>query len=303
VKISEVTRRAIMDELSLAGVHWSGRLEENAFLGRLFDLSELPSFDRRYGSADGDIYQHRVNNEDWDDDWVFTDSRFGLMRDDEAFLRFLAETVHPVLRRDDAEVEQLLALYNQHLVHDGWEIREIGQVSGRPVFAARHRLTTPPALRHVEKSVKAGDMAYLSQQITRMEAAIEPDPALAIGTAKELVETCCSTVLSELGVTPNKDWNLPKLVKETASRLRLTPGDVADDQRGSDSIKQVLGSLGGTVGGIAELRNSYGTGHGKALGHGGLGPRHARLAVGAASTLAAFLFETYAQRAESERLT
>lgn len=58
----------------------------------------------------------------------------------------------------------------------------------------------------------------------------------------------------------------------------------------------VLGSLGGIVSGIAELRNYYGTGHGKASGTSGLGPRHARLAVGAASTLAVFLFETYNDR-------
>jgi hypothetical protein len=76
----------------------------------------------------------------------------------------------------------------------------------------------------------------------------------------------------------------------------LTPDDIADDARGAASIRQVLGNLGGMVSGIAELRNYYGTGHGKAIGHGGLGPRHARLAVGAASTLAAFLFETFEQR-------
>ncbi|MHB8290209.1 MAG: abortive infection family protein [Acidimicrobiales bacterium] len=38
--------------------------------------------------------------------------------------------------------------------------------------------------------------------------------------------------------------------------------------------------------GSAELRNSYGTGHGKPLGRSGLGPRYARLAVGTASRLA-----------------
>lgn len=218
------------------------------------------------------------------------------MEDDEEFLRFLAETVHPVVRPNETELRQLVELYNEHLRHDGWEVREVSQISGRPVFAAHNRLTVPPALGQVEKSVKAGDMAYLSQQITRMESAVEADPALAIGTAKELVETCCSTILVELGVVPDKEWTLSKLVKETASRLRLTPEDVADDARGAASIRQVLGNLGGMVAGIAELRNHYGTGHGEAIGHGGLGPRHARLAVGAASTLAAFLFETFEQR-------
>lgn len=67
---------------------------------------------------------------------------------------------------------------------------------------------------------------------------------------------------------------------------------------GEESIRRVLGSLGGIVSGIAELRNSYGTGHGKPSGSGGLGLRHARLAVGAASTLAAFLFETFNDRTQ-----
>jgi len=296
VSISEITRRAIIDELSLSNVHWSGRLEEPEFLARLYKLKQLPSTDGRFKEAAGDIWQHRVNNYDWDDDWVFYDSRFDLMEDDEEFLRFLVETVHPVVRPEAAELKQLVSLYNEHLRHDGWEIREVSQISGRPVFAAHNRLTVPPALGQVEKSVKAGDMAYLSQQITRMESAVEADPALAIGTAKELVETCCSTILVELGIVPEKEWTLSKLVKETASRLRVTPEDVADDARGAASIRQVLGNLGGMVAGIAELRNHYGTGHGKAIGHSGLGPRHARLAVGAASTLAAFLFETFEQR-------
>jgi hypothetical protein len=299
VTISEVTRRAIVDELILGDIYWAGRLEEPDFLARIYKLSELRSTDSRFDDAYGDIWQHRVRNHDWEDDWVFTDSRFGLMHDDEEFLRFLAETVHPVVRSNETEVEQLLDLYNRHLVHDGWEIREVSKISGRPVFAAHSRLTVPPPLGQVEKSVKAGDMTYLSQQITRMESSVETDPTLAIGTAKELIETCCSTILVELGVTPNKEWNLSRLVKETAARLRLTPNDVADGARGAESIRQVLGSLGGMVGGIAELRNSYGTGHGKALGHGGLGPRHARLAVGAASTLAIFLFETFDHQSQS----
>lgn len=294
--ISDITRRAIIDELSLSRIPWSGRLEEPEFLARIYKLKDLPSRDARFPDAAGDIWQHRVNNFDWDDDWVFYDSRFDLMDDDEEFLRFLAETLHPVVRPDQEELTRLITIYNEHLRHDGWEIREVGEISGRPVYAAHSRLTVPPALGQVQKSVKAGDMAYLSQQITRMEAAVETDPALAIGTAKELVETCCKTILGEMTVDPDKDWTLSRLVKETASRLQLTPEDVADDARGAASIRQVLGNLGGMVAGIAELRNYYGTGHGRAAGHGGLGPRHARLAVGAASTLAAFLFETFDQR-------
>ena len=37
---------------------------------------------------------------------------------------------------------------------------------------------------------------YLKQQIQRMEQSIDSDPSLAIGTAKELIETCCKTILN-----------------------------------------------------------------------------------------------------------
>jgi len=51
-----------------------------------------------------------------------------------------------------------------------------------------------------------------------------------------------------------------------------------------------------TVGhGLAELRGLYGTGHGQHGTTAGLAPRHAKLAVGAAATLAMFLFETHEQ--------
>lgn len=83
-------------------------MEEPEFLSRLFNLGSLPSLDRRFQDVGGDIWQHRVNNYDWDEDWVFYDSRFNLMNgDDETFLSFLCETIHPVVRPDPAEAERI----------------------------------------------------------------------------------------------------------------------------------------------------------------------------------------------------
>jgi len=68
MEISEATRRDIIDYLITNNVRWSGRLEEPEFLNRLFDLSRLPSTDYRksqFPTAYEDIWQHRVNNFDW----------------------------------------------------------------------------------------------------------------------------------------------------------------------------------------------------------------------------------------------
>lgn len=140
------------------------------------------------------------------------------------------------------------------------------------------------------------DAPELHRQIDRMRTAVDSDPGLAIGTAKELVETVCKTILSERGTPAQPGWDLPRLVKEARQLLTLLPDDIDDSAKGSASIKRLLSNLGTLVNGLAELRNLYGTGHGKHGKAKGVHPRHARLAVGAAATLATFLLETHDER-------
>ena len=118
-----------------ADINWAGRLPEDEFLSRLYDLTTLPSTDYRMHTADADIRQHRVHWNDWENDWVFYDSRFNLIRaPDEVFLQFLCETIHPVVRPDSHEARRLASAYNKHLASDGWQLVETNQISGRPVF-------------------------------------------------------------------------------------------------------------------------------------------------------------------------
>lgn len=135
----------------------------------------------------------------------------------------------------------------------------------------------------------------LQTQIARINLSIETDPALAIGTAKELVETTCKTILADLGVECGT-LDLGALVKAATNALKLVPDGVPNEAKGADAIKKTLRSLAATVAGLGEMRNFYGSGHGQDGRARGLTPRHARLAVGAASTLAMFLFETHDAR-------
>lgn len=133
--ISEVTRRAILDHLALSGAHWSGRLDEDDFLARLYNLDALPSTDRRLKGAGADIRQHRIEWNDWPADWVFYDERFGLLHgSDDTFVRFLAEVVHPIVRPDAQTCRVLVAQFNEQLRADGWTLVEVGAISGRPIF-------------------------------------------------------------------------------------------------------------------------------------------------------------------------
>lgn len=154
---------------------------------------------------------------------------------------------------------------------------------------------TVVSLEKLDSLAESLNIPSLKVQIQRMTEAVEDDPDLAIGTAKELTETTCKTILSERGM-PYDFPDLIKLVGAVRRELKLTPDDISDGTKAEKSITTLLNNLGTVVQGLAELRNTYGTGHGKHGRARGLQPRHARLAVGASGTLATFLLETHLER-------
>lgn len=134
-KIELSTRRNILDAFTVTQISWYGSMEQNHFLGRLFDLTNLPSNDSRYDTADEDIYKHTVLNNDWADDWVFTDRRFNLLHtDDDVFLDFLCLTLHPTVRTDNANALILLEIYNNNISKYGIIIAENGDIAGKPTY-------------------------------------------------------------------------------------------------------------------------------------------------------------------------
>ncbi len=134
-RITDVTRRRLREHLP---TNWWGTLDEVQFLNRLYDLDNLPSSDPKHASATQDIGHHCIADPyDWDADWFWTDPRFALADGDEYLLRFLAEMLHPEVRTDAKEVEQLQALINAILMHDGYELAETDSISGAPVFMPR----------------------------------------------------------------------------------------------------------------------------------------------------------------------
>lgn len=151
-------------------------------------------------------------------------------------------------------------------------------------------------LEHMADAVSAFDLPELHRQIQRMQSSIDDDPGLAIGTAKELVESVCRTILEQRQLVVADDAELVQLVKEVRKALGLIPESIPNAAKGAESIRRLLSNLGNVAQGLGELRNLYGTGHGKGGSARGLSPRHARLAVGAASTLCTFLFETHLER-------
>lgn len=160
----------------------------------------------------------------------------------------------------------------------------------------RIRNTSTPLSHTGEELKDKFSSEYLSKQIDLMFKMQAENPTEAVGKAKELIESCCKTILDGLKITWDKNWDISKLTGETLKHLELLPSNIPDTDPAADSIKAVLGNLRGIATKLAELRNSYGSGHGKSASYTGLETRHAKLAVGSSITFVTFLWDTYEGR-------
>jgi len=150
-KITEVTRRDIIELFRIGYVeyHWlgvdekrfypyHGRLTEIEFLKKLYPLDKMPSHDTRFDNAESDIWQHTINNADWESDWVFKDDRFELLNgNDTVFLEFLCAIFHPVHRYENGCWMEYLTKINHLIRKDGYELYDSDKISGRVVYSWR----------------------------------------------------------------------------------------------------------------------------------------------------------------------
>lgn len=134
---------------------------------------------------------------------------------------------------------------------------------------------------------------YINKQVDIMMRMQKEHPVDAIGKAKELIESCCKAILEAYNLPIDKDWDLTRLTREAMGTLKLLPKHIIDTDPAADSIKAMLGSLSQVSHRMAEMRNPFGSGHGKSPQFIGLEERHAKLAVGSALTLVNFLWESH----------
>jgi hypothetical protein len=136
------------------------------------------------------------------------------------------------------------------------------------------------------------DESGIRLQLARL-ARLEQEPEELIGAAKELVEATAKHVLMELGEPVPAKADLPALSKLALAKLKLHPKAIAPTVAGAEIMMRILGSLGQTAGGLAELRNlGYGTGHGSERRVAGLTRRHAEFGARAAITYVSFVLDT-----------
>ncbi len=288
--VTEVTRKNILDEIKESQIQFAGRQTDREFLARLYDLDALPSLDTRFTTFRDDISQHCENNQDWSSHWAFDDPRLDLLHtSDHAFLQFLCEMVHPIVRPDQQEVDVLVAIFNKYLAADCWQIAAMRKTSGKPIYGPRRQSAVGVNIGAAPHALDVLSDAYVQELVEKCDDRIRRgDFDGAITSGRTMLEATLGELQLRLtGARDDYKGDLPKLFRQVAKLLRM------DDERSDldDRFKDVIRGLVTVVHALASLRNKISDGH----------PRvrrppahHARLVVNAAKTVSSFLVESYA---------
>lgn len=284
IKITEITRKNIFDELCIQNIQWNGRLGEIDFLNRIFNLKERRSDDPRFPDMEGDVWQHRVNNYDWEDDWVFGDIRLNLLRcDDQTFLKFLCEMIHPIVRSDEGQIKTLLGIFNENLKNDGFKVVIQKYTSGKPVFHAIHLDGFSVPFENIEKVGRT----FIKEQMEKCDRKLsEGDFDGAITNARSLLESVICDVYKKMkGEEMQSKGDLIKDYKEIKELLHLVESDAV-----SNSLNQITSGLTSVVNGLASVSNKMSDRHNRKIEP---ERHHTKLIINSVKVVIDFLYDQY----------
>jgi hypothetical protein len=182
--------------------------------------------------------------------------------------------------RED-KLDNVVNHLNEYLKYDGFELARIGTT---------YRLVEAGGTAPVTEIFGSMTLSLpnVKADFERALSSVEADPEGATTSACSTLESVAKSILDGLGKPYPRDQSIQPLVSATLRELTLAP-----DQYSEAEMKRILGGLVNIPAGIGVLRTKYGDAHGRGTQFAQLLPRHARLAVNAASTVGLFLLETY----------
>jgi hypothetical protein len=254
-------------------------------------VSDAP--DRPYRSFEEGLFQHTLRNDDWDNADTLRAVGFASMSRRQVG-RFLAALVDPLAQNPERQA-QLVAGINDLIRHDGYELAEIGRISGSPRYAvapAKPANSTPADVT-ISAALRAFNPDDVHQRWVDAMSRRGSDPRGGITLARTLLEDVCKWILTEAGEGFKDADDLPALYRKLSKALKLAPDDHTEQ-----TFKQLLGSCQQIVELLGSLRNKLGDAHSSGPKRARPLPRHAELAVNLSGTMATFLVSTWKARQE-----
>ena len=179
---------------------------------------------------------------------------------------------------------------SRYLRGDGYELYIRYNISSMPIYGVR-KIETGIDIQ--EKSIQQYlDSEYVLSKVNLMKSMVKTNTDLALGSAKELLEIVCKSILSEKKISYTDDMTLSKLFKETINSVGILESSSASNKEQADrSIRQILSGLNSVIQGVSELRNGYGSGHGKEASFKRLEPQYVEFVVSIVSNIVVFILQ------------
>ena len=153
------------------------------------------------------------------------------------------------------------------------------------------RTETGPASRALQDIIRSHDLPNIEAEFERILSNVEKDPPAAVTAASALLEALFQQYITDKELEMPCDKSIKPLWNVVRKDLHLDPAGVGDED-----LRKILSGMASIVDGVGSLRTHKGSAHGQSARGYKLKPRHARLAVHAASTLATFIIETWDER-------
>jgi len=144
------------------------------------------------------------------------------------------------------------------------------------------------ATRSLESVLRDRDLATLGIELQRALTSVEVDPPTCITAACSIIEALCKVYIDDEKLTLPKEQSIKPLWRVVQDHLGLDPASIPDQD-----VRRLLSGITSIVDGLGALRTHTGSAHGRGRTLYELSPRHARLALNAAHTLAVFVLETW----------
>lgn len=184
------------------------------------------------------------------------------------------DTSTPTETEDQQKIRRSLARYDLHYRRGGLISTSLGSPT-----------------RTLEDFIKQRDLPAIDQEFTRALSNVEQNPREAVSAASNILESVCKVYITDRLLEMPSKQDLKAVWTIVRKDLGFDPGAIADHD-----LQVILTGLFAVVEGIGALRTHASSAHGAGRKQYKLEPRHARLAIHSAHTVALFILESWQRK-------
>jgi hypothetical protein len=146
-------------------------------------------------------------------------------------------------------------------------------------------------LTYITGGIKGRDIPSIDAEFNRALANVNSEPREAVSAACNILESIFKTYIADEKLDMPHKQDIQNVWKVVRADLGFDPAALEDDD-----LKKVLSGVLSVVDGIGAFRTHASSAHGQGRKIYNLKPRHARLAIHSAHTIALFVLETWDER-------